>query len=95
MNKIKYIIVLAPLILVVAIHLIGLHLDGVASCTIFSKVKEPCLAYGFDLSWFGTLATFNLIIGWVVGIYSILRFARLLGQDLPRPWGNHDGNSNS
>lgn len=95
MIKSKYFIALLPLLIAVAIHLVGLYLDSMESCTIFSKLIKPCLVSGVDLSWFGTIATFNLALGWGAGIWSIFRIGRLLGQDLPPPWGSHDERPNS
>jgi len=88
MKKVKYLISSLPLLIVSIIHLVALQLEKHNTCVVYSKLSEPCLINNVDFDWFITLAFFNLLFGWLIAIYSIFKIGKLLGQDLPKPWGN-------
>lgn len=87
MKKSKYLIAALPLFTVILIQLVGVMIERHETCVIFSKIAEPCIIKGIDLHWFANLAFFNFLFGWLFAIWSILKIARYLGQDLPKPWG--------
>ena len=92
MNKSKYLLAALPFFIVVSIWLIAYMLDGSESCEISIKEKKPCIIYNIDLalSWFSAVFVFNFFFGWLFALWSLLKIGKLLGQDLPKPWGKKE-----
>ena len=89
MNKKEYLWAGAPAILVTLIILLAVVIDKVGECTMFSLYRNPCTLYGVNLMWFADLAFFTVLLGWIFVISSIMKIAKLLGRDLPKPWGKN------